>query len=493
MSDNRSTAGNERRQLALTTVGFSLFYAVCVSFFYSTWLLGRADFSTQDFDNVLNPAMFVAAAIFALLVGRTPAVRRSLWPIAGHIALVAAVALLFASVIGAGPAFLALVAAGCAGAGMSLVAPFFFEALACFAPRQVALACGVMSLAGMALDIAWSALPPAALLIAQLASVAGSALGLARATRQEGAGARRDGAAAPDRQGARAAKLGRREFLNVFLVSGVGTFALSVVYGIIDTAATGAGPSPELSTGISKTGGIVAAVAFALYFTMARRRSATLLFNVVFGVLATGILFLPFLPGNYTVALNIFAAAGWKLVMLSLFYLVVIVYAHDRARLLAAIALAYALPRLGLFIGLNVARVFSIGDGSDFVRTTAVAFFLLYLILMVVWLVNAHERRSAIQQARAARERLDRVARNSDDVRRARCRELAAEHGLTNRETDILELLAQGRDAQFVSEALFLSRHTVKSYQKSIYAKLGVHSKQEVIDLAGATGLAERS
>ncbi|MBS5741539.1 MAG: helix-turn-helix transcriptional regulator [Adlercreutzia equolifaciens] len=61
--------------------------------------------------------------------------------------------------------------------------------------------------------------------------------------------------------------------------------------------------------------------------------------------------------------------------------------------------------------------------------------------------------------------------------------QLAAEHGLTNRETDILLLLAQGRDAQFVSDALYLSRNTVKSYQKSIYAKLGVHSKQEIIEL----------
>lgn len=44
-------------------------------------------------------------------------------------------------------------------------------------------------------------------------------------------------------------------------------------------------------------------------------------------------------------------------------------------------------------------------------------------------------------------------------------------------------LLAQGRDAQFVSDTLYLSRNTVKSYQKSIYAKLGVHSKQEIIEL----------
>ncbi len=467
-------AKDDNRRLALVTLGFSLFYAVCASFFYSTATAGRPGFSTQAFDNVLNPAMFLVAAAFALGVSRTPAARRILYPALGHLCLIGAVILLFAAAVGA-DAPLSLAAAALAGAGMSLTAPFYFGALAPWGHRSVALACGAMALAGIVLDMAWAPAPPAALLALQLVALAGSAWCLARELR--------DPKQAAERTGARGAALAARDFLNVFLVPGLGTFALSIGYGIIDATAAGAGPAPEVAVTISKIGGIVAAAAFTLYFAAARRSSATLLFNVVFGVLATGILFLPFLPGDYAVALNIFAAAGWKLVMLSLFYLVVVTYAHDRLRLLAAMALAYALPRLGLFIGPNIAIVLSIGATADFVRTTAMAFFLLYLILMVVWLVNAHERRRALGEAREARERLDRYAQNQQDVRRARAAELAAEHGLTNRETDILLLLAQGRDAQFVSEALFLSRNTVKSYQKSIYAKLGVHSKQEIIEL----------
>ena len=54
---------------------------------------------------------------------------------------------------------------------------------------------------------------------------------------------------------------------------------------------------------------------------------------------------------------------------------------------------------------------------------------------------------------------------------------------MTNRESDILYLLAQGRDVTSICETLFLSKNTVKSYQKTIYSKLGVHSKQEIIDL----------
>ena len=54
---------------------------------------------------------------------------------------------------------------------------------------------------------------------------------------------------------------------------------------------------------------------------------------------------------------------------------------------------------------------------------------------------------------------------------------------MTKRETELLKLLSQGRDAAHIEKTLFLSRNTVKSYSKSLYAKLGVHSKQELIDL----------
>lgn len=47
----------------------------------------------------------------------------------------------------------------------------------------------------------------------------------------------------------------------------------------------------------------------------------------------------------------------------------------------------------------------------------------------------------------------------------------------------MLQLLARGRDVAYVCNELFLARNTVKGYTKSIYAKLGVHSKQDVIDM----------
>lgn len=64
-----------------------------------------------------------------------------------------------------------------------------------------------------------------------------------------------------------------------------------------------------------------------------------------------------------------------------------------------------------------------------------------------------------------------------------RCAELGAVGGLTERETEIFAMLARGRNGQYVMEHYVISRNTVKSHVKHIYAKLNVHSQQELIDL----------
>lgn len=57
------------------------------------------------------------------------------------------------------------------------------------------------------------------------------------------------------------------------------------------------------------------------------------------------------------------------------------------------------------------------------------------------------------------------------------------EHGLTQRETEVLELLLQGRNAERISQNLVISRHTAKTHIYNIYRKVGSSSHQELIDL----------
>ena len=64
-----------------------------------------------------------------------------------------------------------------------------------------------------------------------------------------------------------------------------------------------------------------------------------------------------------------------------------------------------------------------------------------------------------------------------------RIAQLAATYKLTPRETEVFGLLAHGRSIPYVRDALFISRDTAATHAKHIYAKLDVHSRQELIDL----------
>lgn len=63
------------------------------------------------------------------------------------------------------------------------------------------------------------------------------------------------------------------------------------------------------------------------------------------------------------------------------------------------------------------------------------------------------------------------------------CATLAAEHALSSREAQICSYLARGRSQTYIRDALFLSKNTVATHVRHLYTKLGVHSKQELIDL----------
>lgn len=54
---------------------------------------------------------------------------------------------------------------------------------------------------------------------------------------------------------------------------------------------------------------------------------------------------------------------------------------------------------------------------------------------------------------------------------------------LTPREREVFEMLARGRDSFYIQERLMVSRNTVKAHVKHIYAKLDIHTHQELLDI----------
>lgn len=63
-----------------------------------------------------------------------------------------------------------------------------------------------------------------------------------------------------------------------------------------------------------------------------------------------------------------------------------------------------------------------------------------------------------------------------------RCLELGDEAQLTEREKEVLVMLARGYGSQSISDALTVSLYTTRAHTRNIYAKLDVHSRQELAD-----------
>lgn len=87
-------------------------------------------------------------------------------------------------------------------------------------------------------------------------------------------------------------------------------------------------------------------------------------------------------------------------------------------------------------------------------------------------------------QSSDASEPEESLQRTSDDTAfKTACATVAQRHRLTARETEVFELLARGRTSPVIQEKLVLSHNTVKTHVRHIYAKLDVHSQQELISM----------
>lgn len=75
-----------------------------------------------------------------------------------------------------------------------------------------------------------------------------------------------------------------------------------------------------------------------------------------------------------------------------------------------------------------------------------------------------------------------RKASLNDDARiEQNCAALAARHGLSARESEILLLIAQDYSAERIAEQLCISISTVRTHKKRIYAKLDVHKHEDLM------------
>ena len=83
-------------------------------------------------------------------------------------------------------------------------------------------------------------------------------------------------------------------------------------------------------------------------------------------------------------------------------------------------------------------------------------------------------------------EELTSIAGGIDLFGRA-CETITQKYGLSKREAEVLPLALRGRTSERIASELYIAKSTADTHLRRIYAKCGVHTRQELIDLGERT------
>ncbi|RNL44104.1 helix-turn-helix transcriptional regulator [Paraeggerthella hongkongensis] len=155
--------------------------------------------------------------------------------------------------------------------------------------------------------------------------------------------------------------------------------------------------------------------------------------------------------------------------------------ARNETNALAVFAWGRAASSAGLLLGATIGHGAN-AETDALTVSVALATVLFVFVAINLTVLKNFSFQSTIDGVREASIVIETPGSSSVGLRE-KCVAVARRCRLTPRETELLDLLAHGRNGPFIQEKLVLSRNTVKTHVSNIYAKLGVHSQQELIDI----------
>ena len=255
----------------------------------------------------------------------------------------------------------------------------------------------------------------------------------------------------------------------------VSLFAFEAAYGFAITVgefAEGAGWSPVVLALIVASVALVAA-------PRPGGKADWLLMACILCTLAGILSFSLGAPGAQALG-SVALAAGSGLFQVLAFFTLVALGSRNPLGGLTAAAWGSAAMYLGVICGANAGHLAEgwFTDPSTASLAAAVAAFAYVAVMLVI--LNGF----SIQRTIASVEGVSSPSASGGDavgIAHA-CDQLAARHGLTAREREVLELLARGRNSPFIQETLGVSYNTARTHVRHIYEKCGFHAHQELID-----------
>ena len=151
---------------------------------------------------------------------------------------------------------------------------------------------------------------------------------------------------------------------------------------------------------------------------------------------------------------------------------------------LPTISWGLAVSYIGIDLGALLAMATDTGAGAS--STAAQVAIVVVLVAFVLYVVVTRRTFSLDETIEGIAPDAPEVIVRDVDTLEAHVENLAARYALTPRECDVMALLARGNNSQRVEEKLSIKHNTVKFHARNVYAKLGVHSQQELIDLVAS-------
>lgn len=276
----------------------------------------------------------------------------------------------------------------------------------------------------------------------------------------------------------------------------VAFFVLEAVIGLLNSFMLAGSIDFEGSGSVSVAAILGAIVVFCfIVFVAHRMPRVSTVARVVMPVLAAMLVFLPFLSERYNLLFTTLLLGSYYFVALLITYLIAEV-AHERhvsSYVLMGAAMGIARVCLAFALLAGYAAAVAGGgpssEGEHIMRYLVIIVVVLYALCMaLVFFSRDRKRRRSTAEDAGGPGVAPAIVEvpvlvEGDSALEMRCAAVAREGGLTEREAEILAYLARGRTKAYIAEVLFVSENTVRSHVRNIYSKLGVHTRQELLDL----------
>ena len=280
-----------------------------------------------------------------------------------------------------------------------------------------------------------------------------------------------------------------------------GVAAFSFTMGIIQAAFLSRTLEPYVASVLVNHGTeiLIALVFFWWVGVLGRGLDFGRTWRLILILMITALVFESFLVGTaaHAMLLALLRTAHALLVVYFLFLAISDVARHSSYEPLAVYAVGWLAYTLPFAVGNMAGSAMAQSAFAPFITSVAVWALVVSALILLDdrslgnQLIFAELNEGGIEDADALAKRAGAAQRAIEeapstprtDALRARCQVLARKHGLTSREGEVLELLVRGHSKTRIAETFLISENTVRGHAKHIYAKLGVHSKQELLDV----------